>query len=59
MRYIVGIREVYVRDIVVEADNQGDAIEKAKNCENHLYEIDTTYSHELADSFWSVEEFPE
>lgn len=57
MRYVVGIREVYVRDVVVEAESPAEAIEKAKDCENHVGEFDTVYSHEIDSELWTAEEF--
>lgn len=59
MRYIVGIREIHVRDVVVEAASKEEAIEKAKDCENHINEIDTTYSHELDSELWTADPFKE
>ncbi len=57
MKFYVGIREVWVRGIYVEADGEDEAKHNAREdaCatgnDEHL-----EYSHELDENLWSVEE---
>lgn len=55
MKYLVGIREVHVNTVEVEAENQEDAIEKARSGECFPYDLDIEYSHTLGHDTWTVE----
>jgi hypothetical protein len=56
-KYDVGIREVHVNTIRVEANNAKEARERAEG-EAQCGELNLEYSHTLDSSLWTVEEVP-
>lgn len=55
-KYHVGIREVHVVTVSVEAKSEEEALKKAGSIlEEGLDEIDQEYSHTLDPDTWSVE----
>ena len=56
-KYLVGIREIHVRTVEVEAVNSQDAMEKAENQDmDTVDEIMTEFSHTMCWDSWTVEE---
>jgi hypothetical protein len=53
-KFIVGIREVHIRSIEVEAEDADEAINLANNKQED--ELNIEYSHCLSQDNWSVEE---
>lgn len=53
MKFYIGIREVHVSTVVVEAESKEQAIIKAK--EGNCHEVMCEYSHTLDSNTWSVE----
>jgi hypothetical protein len=53
--YTVGVREVWVRSLRIEAVDAHEAVRKAQEGENDA-EIDFDYSHRLPTIHWSVED---
>ena len=53
--YIVYVREIHVVPIKVEAADEFDAIEKARNCEGEWIVKDSEFQETMDSSEWSVE----
>jgi hypothetical protein len=53
-KFIVGIREVHVRMVEVEAESRDEAIDLADNTQED--DIHLEYSHCMNKDSWSVEE---
>ena len=57
MKYYVGIREVWVREILVEANDEDEAKRKARDKACASGDDDNLeYSYELDENLWSVDE---
>jgi len=55
MKYYVGIREVHIRNVTVEADSEEHAKEIADGPVHHMDDMHIEYSHDLDKELWSVE----
>lgn len=55
MQYLVGIREVWVNTVLVEAESEEKAIEKAGDGDIDPDFDMLEYSHSLDSEVWSVE----
>jgi len=56
-RFIVGVREVWVRSIEVEAQDESKAKDVVReDCYGEEVEVDFEYSHILDSALWTVEE---
>ena len=56
-KFHVGIREVHVVTVEVDAKDESEALRKAgRTLEEGVDEIDSEYSHTLDPDVWTVEE---
>lgn len=58
-KYIVGVREVWVQPVEIEADSDSEAKHRVWRGEGNRIDSEFEYSHCLDSSLWTVEEVKE
>lgn len=53
--FIVGVREVHIQPIEVEAEDYKDAVRKIEDGQGKVLEDELRYSHTLENEYWTNE----